>query len=134
MFPEAHPPGPGVFPLGELMKHQGINKHQKTCSLHGSTVDGVQKAGGIGWLWLPATHLSCLQNETATQQHRAKTPRKPIQIIDLLDFPDHTLHQPQEAPGSFCYCLCHRDGNKPERKTPFRPSEALCFRFLNTLQ
>lgn len=61
-------------------------------------VDGVQKAGVIGWLRLPATHQSCcLQNGTATQQHRAKTPGKPIQITDLLDFPDHTLHQPQQA-------------------------------------
>lgn len=73
-------------------------------------VDGVQKAGVIGWLGLPAAHRSCcVQNEAATQQHRAKTPGEPIQIIDLLDFPHHTLHQPQYAPSSLCDCLCHRD-------------------------
>lgn len=56
----------------------------------------------------------CFQNEAANQQHPAKTPRNPIQIISFLDFPTHTLQQPQYGPNFFFYRLCHM----PQNKTP----------------
>lgn len=85
-----------------------------------------------GLAQLMMTYQSCcFQNETANQQHPAKTPKESYPNNTIFRFPAHTLQQPQYGPNFFLSRLCHRDWNKPPEQNPFGPSQALCFRILN---